>query len=161
VATREHQIENDHVKGFRARLLQPRLAIEGQGHGNAVLLEVLGRELRQSFVVLDQKHEGIVRHRNLLPGSVARGNLGPKRSTQMDTRLGPSQRSAQRRPRLQMETRRRCLGHRATRGSRRLVTLWAAGPSPPWIGYGFGREAYRCALRKRWIPALDPAGNAI
>jgi protein TonB len=26
-------------------------------------------------------------------------------------------------------------------------------------GTGFGREARRCALRKRWSPALDRAGR--
>lgn len=26
-------------------------------------------------------------------------------------------------------------------------------------GYGFGQEARRCAMRKRWQPALDPAGR--
>jgi protein TonB len=28
-------------------------------------------------------------------------------------------------------------------------------------GDGFGREARRCAMRKRWAPALDRAGNPI
>jgi protein TonB len=27
-------------------------------------------------------------------------------------------------------------------------------------GYGFGAAARRCALAKRWIPALDRSGNA-
>ncbi|MET0791154.1 MAG: hypothetical protein ABW061_06495, partial [Polyangiaceae bacterium] len=27
-------------------------------------------------------------------------------------------------------------------------------------GHGFGREARRCALSKRWLPGLDRQGNA-
>jgi protein TonB len=26
-------------------------------------------------------------------------------------------------------------------------------------GHGFGREAWRCAMTKRWSPAFDRAGN--